>query len=137
MKKEFRLEQDIPNLKAGAIFYEKEAQHEELRTYHIDSDNFGHPFFLMADIVENNPDWFSCVISEELIKKCINEMKKQPSQIFIKPPIGILPRVIHEGKRIEDIKNTISKFQAENKKVRVEWIEEYNELIARQEKKSL
>lgn len=132
MKKQFRLEQDMPNLKAGAIFYEKKTTHEEFRTYHVDSDNFGHPFFLFADTVENNPEWFSIVITEELIKNAINEMRKQPFQILIKPPIGILPRYIHEAERIDCIKEAMGRLQEENKKVPVAWLEEYNELISKQ-----
>lgn len=135
--KKFRLEKDMPNIKSGAIFYEKKTSHEELRTYHIDSDDFGHPFFLMADTVENNLEWFSIIDTEELMRESLSKLRSQPNQIFIKPPIGILPRYIHEEQRIESIKGAMNKYINENKKFPTEWLEEYNELIGRRENKSL
>jgi hypothetical protein len=47
----------------------------------------------------------------------------------VKPPLGIMPRILHVEHRLSEINGGIDRFLAAEKKVPVEWINEYNELI--------
>jgi hypothetical protein len=50
-----------------------------------------------------------------------------------KPPLGILPKDVFfrdiKIERFEQIKRTISNYMISNMVVKIEWIEEYNELL--------
>jgi hypothetical protein len=45
------------------------------------------------------------------------------------PPLGLMPRHIHDEKRITAIKAAIERYSEANKAIPIEWITEYNELI--------
>jgi len=64
-------------------------------------------------IVENTPDWF----------KVVSDLDK--------PPLGLMPRYIHNEKRLEDIKNAISRYSDAGREIPREWIEEENKLLWR------
>ncbi len=59
------------------------------------------------------------------------EMKEKRQEI--KPPIGVCPKDIWERnnkvKRLNDIREAIARYYDAGLKIKVEWIEEYNELI--------
>jgi len=46
-----------------------------------------------------------------------------------KPPLGLMPRRIHEEQRISDIAGAINRYLQAGRAVPMEWIEEYNQLI--------
>jgi len=47
-----------------------------------------------------------------------------------KPPLGIIPKYIWQSQRVNAIWDAIDRYRAVNKEIPIEWIEEYNELIA-------
>ena len=50
-----------------------------------------------------------------------------------KPPIGLMPRKIHEenvkAKRFNEVCGAITRYYNTGMEIDIEWIEEYNELI--------
>jgi hypothetical protein len=48
-----------------------------------------------------------------------------------KPPLGIMPRYIHDEQRLNDLCLAINRYITGNKAIPIEWIEEYNELVKR------
>ena len=58
----------------------------------------------------------------------------EPSRIMhVKPPLGVLPRKIHDEYRLEDLSGAISRYIDAQLPVKPEWIEEYNELVKKKE----
>jgi hypothetical protein len=55
------------------------------------------------------------------------------SGITIKPPLGLMPKEIYERnikiKRLNAIRGAIARYYDAGMKIKIEWIEEYNELI--------
>lgn len=51
----------------------------------------------------------------------------------IKPPLGLMPKVIHERntkiERLNAVCGAIARYYDAGMKIKIEWIEEYNELI--------
>lgn len=54
-----------------------------------------------------------------------------------RPPLGIYPRFLHDEKRMEHIAEAIERFTAVGKAVPLEWIEEYDELAERVQKRKV
>ena len=52
-------------------------------------------------------------------------------RIVNKPPLGIKPRFIWEEERIIEIKSAVFRYTEADRKVPVEWIEEYNDLVSK------
>lgn len=52
-----------------------------------------------------------------------------------KPPMGIVPRCIVERNRAEEIADAVSRYAKAKREIPQEWIDEYNELIKRINKK--
>lgn len=48
-----------------------------------------------------------------------------------KSPLGILPRRIHDSKRLDGLKAAIIRYVNAECEINQEWIEEYNELVNR------
>lgn len=48
-----------------------------------------------------------------------------------KPPLGILPRRIHDSNRLGGLKAAIIRYVNAECEINQEWIEEYNELVKR------
>lgn len=46
----------------------------------------------------------------------------------IKPPVGIMPRFVHDRQRLKEIKNAVNAYMETEFPMPVEWIIEYNEL---------
>lgn len=46
-----------------------------------------------------------------------------------KPPLGIVPRWMHEGQRLRELRETIVRYMQHGEYLPLEWIEEYNDLI--------
>ena len=58
----------------------------------------------------------------------------QPSNIMpVKPPLGVLPRRIHDEYRLEALSEAISRYVDAQVTIKPEWIEEYNELVKKKE----
>lgn len=52
-----------------------------------------------------------------------------------KPPLGVVPRHIHDEQRLRDLKECVANYMQAGLTILPEWVEEYNELIKRKEKK--
>jgi hypothetical protein len=52
-----------------------------------------------------------------------------------RPPLGIMPRYIWNEKRLEDLRDAIYRYISAVRPVPAEWIEEYNELLQRTDRK--
>jgi len=46
-----------------------------------------------------------------------------------KPPIGLMPKYLHDAKRLMEIRKAIIRYHNAEMKIPIKWIEEYNELI--------
>lgn len=46
-----------------------------------------------------------------------------------KPPVGLEPRYIHDGKRIDDILNAIERYTDANMSIPKTWVDELRALI--------
>lgn len=52
---------------------------------------------------------------------------------MMKPPIGLTPKVIHDGMRIDEIINAVERYLCAGLHVPPEWVAEYNELVSKRE----
>jgi len=48
---------------------------------------------------------------------------------YTKLPIGIIPKILWETKRLEELTKAINRYLNDVQPIPIEWIEEYNELI--------
>ncbi|MDX1365802.1 MAG: hypothetical protein R3243_16475 [Arenibacter latericius] len=48
-----------------------------------------------------------------------------------KPPLGVMPRSLHDESRLRDLQGAISRAYSAEYEIKEEWIREYNELIYR------
>ena len=64
------------------------------------------------------------------MKKIIADGK----EILKAPPIGLIPKHIHDSKRFNEVCGAISRYFNAGLKIPVEWIEEYNKLIGEMNK---
>lgn len=46
-----------------------------------------------------------------------------------KPPIGILPKFIHDEQRLHEIAAAIQRYASNRLEIPTEWIKEYNDLL--------
>lgn len=46
-----------------------------------------------------------------------------------KPPIGLMPRRIHEKNRLADVREAILRYLQDGWPINPEWVEEYNQLV--------
>ncbi|MCY7572375.1 hypothetical protein [Bacillus pumilus] len=51
------------------------------------------------------------------------------------PPLGIIPKLIHDERRAEDLAAAIERRISARLEIPIEWFEEYNNLIKHQVKK--
>lgn len=68
------------------------------------------------------------------ILKTLDEISTNPENLIKqteleKPLIGIMPKIIHDRRRLIELAETIGRYSASLKKIRPEWIEEYHELL--------
>lgn len=63
--------------------------------------------------------------------KCIHEGCKQK-----KPPLGVVPREIHESLRFQELDRAMNDYILENKIIPAEWSIEWNDLYIRLNRKS-
>lgn len=50
----------------------------------------------------------------------------EPLPVKIKPPLGAIPKWVHDESRMVHLKEAIERFIERNIPVNIEWIEEYN-----------
>lgn len=62
------------------------------------------------------------------------QVLKTPDGKYVKPPIGIMPRWLHEEIRICRLKDAIDRYNAAGLKVPAEWKEELRDLRRNQKK---
>ncbi|MCY8587582.1 hypothetical protein [Bacillus haynesii] len=46
-----------------------------------------------------------------------------------KPSTGVKPRFIHDEQRAEELSGAIMRYIQDNRRIPIEWLEEYNELL--------
>ena len=46
-----------------------------------------------------------------------------------KPPIGLIPKAIHDYKRLSSIRGAITRYYNADLPIPIKWVKEYNELI--------
>lgn len=54
---------------------------------------------------------------------------------YKKPPLGLIPRYIRDEERLSEVGGAIYRYLNERYPIKPEWIEEYNELISRRNKR--
>lgn len=79
-----------------------------------------------------NPKAILKVVENNLPKY---ENPPKPPEEISKPPLGLIPRYIHEEKRFNDIVEAITRTVNKGKLIPTEWIEEYTELVTKINKK--
>lgn len=50
-----------------------------------------------------------------------------------KPPLGVKPRWLHDEQRLQDLGGAIYRYLSDKMPIKIEWVEEYNEIIRRME----
>ena len=45
------------------------------------------------------------------------------------PPLGLMPRDIWELQRLRDVKKAIQRYLEDGRKIPMEWVKEFNELL--------
>lgn len=60
-----------------------------------------------------------------------NDGSSEKPQKPHKPPLGAMPRKLHEELRMRDLSSAISRFIIDNQPINIEWVEEYNELVVK------
>lgn len=50
---------------------------------------------------------------------------------YERPPLGLRPRIIADEQRLQEIKEAIMRFMAADRSIPQEWLDEYNELVAK------
>ena len=75
---------------------------------------------------------------DNLNDKRPNEAQRQPSLLgdvsgSAKPPLGLIPKKFHDDnvklERFKDVCGAITRYYSDGRKIDIEWILEYNELI--------
>jgi hypothetical protein len=51
---------------------------------------------------------------------------------YKKPPLGLMPKRIHDESRLDEISEAIKRYIAEKKEIPIEWIEEYRSLLSKE-----
>jgi hypothetical protein len=108
--KTYILQKDLPDVKAGAEFKLGVA----LDAYFLTSDKTGTKYNCYSypkDFVENTPDWFKAVPDLD------------------KPPLGLMPKYLHDEKRLDDIREAMGRWDNACKTIPQEWINEEKELL--------
>jgi len=70
---------------------------------------------------ETNP----AVMSVPVRWLCVIETEEKS----VKPPLGLTPRYIHDEQRRDEIIDAMSVYIAAGRRIPIEWVQEYNELI--------
>lgn len=108
--KTYILQKDLPDVKAGAEF----KLGRDSDAYYLTSNKTGTKYNCYCypkSFVENNSEWF----------------KEVPD--LDKPPLGLMPKYLHDEKRFEDIRNAMGRYADAGKVVPQEWIDEEKELM--------
>lgn len=81
----------------------------------------------------SNPELFKKVVfyeSDEIEIETVTDLNENKS---IKPPLGLMPKKIHDEhikkERFNEVCGAIARYYDAGLKINVEWIEEYNKLI--------
>ncbi|ATH95160.1 hypothetical protein ACH95_23305 [Bacillus glycinifermentans] len=59
-------------------------------------------------------------------QECVADIKPMIDE---KPSIGVKPRFIHDEQRAEELSGAIMSYIQDNRRIPIEWLEEYNELL--------
>lgn len=105
------LQKDLPDAPKGTEF-----EFDGRNTYFYLSPDRSYRT-IPYQFVERNPTWF--------LPKGMEEFKEAKD----KPPLGLMPKYLHDEKRFEDIRNAMGRYTDVGKVVPQEWIEEEKELL--------
>lgn len=74
-----------------------------------------------------NNNWYdrACEEFKDKWKQDLNKLLMSED----KPPLGLKPKSVIDKDRMYDIVSAVSRYFAANKKIPIEWIEEYNQLV--------
>lgn len=76
---------------------------------------------------------FNSYCSFALCKDCIEDVTKYiGSAKHTKPPLGLVPRFIRDESRVSEILEAIGRYNEAGKPVPVEWLDELNEKIRKE-----
>lgn len=97
------------------------------------TQDFIHAHFsseLGWDSAENRRYWYKlCEKAEQLSKEIELNQGKSDTQCDYPPPIGIPPRYVWDGKRINDILNAMKRYARAEMRIPIKWIDELSDLI--------
>lgn len=65
--------------------------------------------------------------------KNIPRQQNIPPMPKVKPPLGVMPRRLHEETRREELRGAIIRYAEAGRPINAEWTEEYNELVKKRD----
>ena len=77
------------------------------------------------------------VPDDTLSKYKFSKMKIQEPAIDNAPPIGLIPKFIRQEERFLEVGEAIKRYVDVDKPVPAEWVEEFNELVDRLNRKAI
>ena len=73
------------------------------------------------------------ITKKEFKEKTITQKRCDGCSSDIKPPLGLIPKKLHDERvkieRFNEVCGAISRYYNAGMKIKIEWIEEYNEYI--------
>ena len=105
-----------------------------------EEDAFGWRFQpVQPRIKPQGSDCWGCVRSgSEACKECVVESPGKMPTMYdnqSKPPLGLVPRRLHDSRRVGEILEALSRYNEAGKPVPQEWLDELNEKIKKEESK--
>lgn len=58
-----------------------------------------------------------------------NEVLADISNSAVRPPLGLVPKWVRQKERYYEVCGAIARYYDAGKKIPIEWVEEYNELV--------
>ena len=59
------------------------------------------------------------------------EYRQEKKEVYMKekPPVGLMPKKLHDEARFQKVCRAISEYYNSGRKIPIKWVEEYNELV--------
>lgn len=103
----------------------------------------GEEFLILDQWVPIHTDGWSkglpiiSVDSGYYVAESMIELAEEKPSNEERPPLGLKPRNVHNQQRIQEIVAAIGRYTDANKPIPSEWIEEYNDLVNKENKQCL
>jgi len=95
------------------------------------SDSFEFSFFYSGPL-QTSILWRTSNMDSDVLDSIVKMLFAQPLQP-LQPPIGLMPKKFHERRskmeRLIEVCGAISRYYNAGKKINIEWVNEYNELV--------